>query len=67
VKTRYWTSDWDSLHKFVLEHKMPELLERRISQSTMKQLLEEKPDVMPPGLNIDSRYTVTIRRSSSAT
>lgn len=67
VKTRYWTSDWDSLHKFVLAHKMPELLERRISQSTMKQLLEENPDVMPPGLNIDSRYTVTIRRSSSAT
>lgn len=67
VKTRYWTSDWDSLHKFVLAHKMPELLERRISQSTMKQLLEENPDIMPPGLNIDSRYTVTIRRSSSAT
>ena len=67
VKTRYWTSDWDSLHKFVLEHKVPGLLERRISQSTMKQLLEENPDLMPPGLNIDSRYAVTIRRSSSAT
>lgn len=65
VKTRYWTSDWDSLHKFVLQHKMPELLERRISQTTMKQLLEENPDAMPPGLNIDSRYTVTIRRASS--
>lgn len=67
VKTRYWTSDWDSFHKFVLEHQMPELLERRISQSNMKQLLEENPDVMPVGLNIDNRYTVTIRRSSSAT
>jgi hypothetical protein len=67
VKTRYWTSDWDSFHKFVLEHQMPELLERRISQSNMKQLLEENPDVMPMGLNIDNRYAVTIRRSSSAT
>lgn len=65
VKTRYWTSDWDSMHKFILEHKMPELLERRISQTTMKQLLEENPDLMPPGLNTDSRYTVTIRRASS--
>lgn len=65
VKTRYWTSDWDSMHKFILEHKMPELLERRISQTTMKQLLEENPDIMPPGLNTDSRYTVTIRRASS--
>ena len=43
VKTRYWTSDWESMHKFILEKKMPELLERRISQTTMKQLLEENP------------------------
>lgn len=63
VKTRYWTSDWNSMHKFVMEHNMPELLEKRISQTTMKQLLEENPDMMPPGVNIDSRYAVTIRRS----
>jgi hypothetical protein len=65
VKTRYWTSDWDSMHKFILEHKMPELLERRLSQTTIKQLLEENPDLMPPGLNTDSRYAVTIRRASN--
>jgi hypothetical protein len=63
VKTRYWTSDWDSMHKFILENKMPELLERRISQTTMKQLLDENPDLMPPGVNIDSKYAVTIRRA----
>lgn len=67
VKTRYWTTDWESMHKFILENKMPELLERRISQTTMRQLLEENPDLMPQGLNIDSRYTVTIRRATSAT
>lgn len=67
VKTRYWTTDWESMHKFILENKMPELLERRISQTTMRQLLEENPDLMPQGLNIDSRYSVTIRRASSAT
>lgn len=65
VKTRYWTSDWESMHKFILEHKMPELLERRLSQTTIKQLLEENPDLMPPGLNTDSRYAVTIRRASN--
>lgn len=63
VKTRYWTSDWDSMHKFIMQHNMPELLERRISQTTMKQLLDENPDLMPPGVNIDSRYAVTIRRA----
>lgn len=66
VKTRYWTSDWNSMHKFIMEHNMPELLEKRVSQTTMKQLLEENPDLMPPGMNIDSRYAVTIRRNSSA-
>ena len=63
VKTRYWTTDWNSMHKFVMENNMPDLLEKRISQSTMKQLLEENPDMMPPGVNVDSRYAVTIRRS----
>ena len=67
VKTRYWTSDWESMHKFILEKKMPELLERRISQTTMKQLLEENPELMPMGLNTDSKYSVTIRRTSSGT
>jgi hypothetical protein len=65
VKTRYWTSDWQSMHNFIMEHKMPELLEKRISQSTMKQLLDENPDMMPPGVNVDSKYSVTIRRSAS--
>jgi len=67
VKTRYWTSDWDSMHKFILDNKMPELLERRISQTTMKQLLEENPELMPMGLNTDSKYSVTIRRNTSGT
>lgn len=65
VKTRYWTSDWASMHKFIMEHNMPELLEKRISQTTLKQLLDENPDMMPPGVNVDSKYAVTIRRSAN--
>ena len=63
TKTRYNTSDWDSFKKFVLEHEAVELLERRISQGNMKQFLEEHPDLLPPGLNVDSEYTVTVRRN----
>jgi predicted metal-dependent phosphotriesterase family hydrolase len=65
VKTQYWTSDWENMHKFILENQAPELLERRISQSTMKEFLANNPDKIPPGLNADSRYTVTIRRASN--
>jgi predicted metal-dependent phosphotriesterase family hydrolase len=65
VKTQYWTSDWENMHKFILENQAPELLERRISQSTMKEFLANNPDKIPPGLNADSRYTLTIRRASN--
>lgn len=62
VRTNYWTSDWESMGKFIVEHGAPELLEKRIHQTNMKQFLEENPDLLPPGLNVDSEYTVTVRR-----
>ena len=62
TKTRYWTSDWESMHGFILEHKVPELLDKRVNQSNMKQFLEENPDLVPAGLNADSEYVVTVRK-----
>jgi hypothetical protein len=29
----------------------------------MKQFLDENPNLMPIGMNIDNKYTVTVRRS----
>ena len=29
AKTRYWTNDWDSMYKFVLEHEALELFDKR--------------------------------------
>ena len=63
VKTRYWTSDWDSMYRFIKEHDMPELLERRVSQTTFKEFLQENPDKMPQGMNVDSRYAITVTRA----
>ncbi len=62
VLKRFWTSDWHSFHKFVKEHDALDLFERRISQANMQQFLEENPEVLPQGLNVDSKYTVSIRR-----
>ena len=62
TKTRYWTSDWESMHGFILEHSVPELLDKRVNQSNMKQFLEENPDLVPAGLNADSEYVVTVRK-----
>jgi hypothetical protein len=62
VRTTYATSDWDSMNKFILEHGVPELLEKRIQQTNMRAFLEENPDVLPPGLNSNMEYSVTIKR-----
>ena len=64
VKTRYWTSDWDSMYKFILEQGVPELLERRIAQGNFKDFLKDNPDHMPEGVNVESKYSITVRRSS---
>jgi hypothetical protein len=64
VDTRFWTSDWDSFYDFVQEHNAFGLFEKRISQGNMKQFLEENPDVLPKGLMSDSKYKITVRRST---
>lgn len=63
VKTRYWTSDWDSMYQFIKDHDAPELLERRVHQGNFKDFLQENPDKMPQGMNVDSRYSITVRRA----
>jgi hypothetical protein len=63
VKTRYWTSDWDSMYKFIREHDVPEILERRIHQGNFVDMLKENPNIMPAGVNVESKYSITVRRS----
>lgn len=62
MKTRYWTNDWDSMNRFILENEVPQFYEKRLNQTIVKQFLEENPDVLPPGLNSDSEYVITVRK-----
>lgn len=64
VKTRYWTNDWGSMHAFVRKHDAVELLMQGIAQKNMKQFLTENPSLMPEGLNVDSKYSITVRRAT---
>jgi len=65
VTSRYWTSDWESMYKFMQEHQAMHLLEQRIHNGNMKQFLEENPDAMPAGLQTDRKYTVQVRKPTS--
>lgn len=62
VRTTYETTDWEHMYEFIKEHDIPQVLHRRISTTNMKQFLDENPTLMPIGMNVNNRYTVTVRR-----
>lgn len=64
VRKRYNPSNWDAVYKLIEKHKAFALLEKRIHNGNMKDFLEEHPDEYPAGLNVDSRYAVTVRRKN---
>ena len=61
-KTKYWTSDWEAMHKFIMEHNVPEFLDKRLNTTNIKQFLEENPNKVPDGLNIDKEYVISVRK-----
>ena len=63
VKSRYWTNDWDSMYTCIREQGAFGLLEKRLHQTNMKEFLVENPDLLPMGLNVESEYTVVVRKA----
>ena len=61
-KTRYNTQDWDSFKKFIIEHDVVDLLEKRIAQSNMARFLEENPALVPPGLNEYTDFEIRVTK-----
>ena len=59
-KTRYNTQDWDSFKNFIIEHQVPDLLEKRIAQTNMATFLEENPGLLPPGLNSITEFDIRV-------
>ena len=62
VKQRYWTSDWESMHKFIMDNEVPEFFEKRLNQTHVRQFIKENPDLVPAGLNVDSEYAISVRK-----
>jgi len=60
VKTRYWTDNWEAMHRFIVDNHLPDFLERRLHQSNVKQFLQDHPDKVPPGLSVSSEYAITV-------
>jgi len=62
VQSRYWTTDWEQMYDFIEKNNAPFLLEKRIHNGNMKQFLEENPDALPVGLQVDNKYVVHVRK-----
>jgi uncharacterized protein YutE (UPF0331/DUF86 family) len=65
VSQRYWTTDWETLYKFIQENDAPFLLEQRIHNGNMKQFLEENPEAFPAGLQCERKYAITVRKPTN--
>jgi hypothetical protein len=46
----------------MLEHDAIDLLEKRIAQGNMSKFLEENPGLLPPGLNSNTEYAISVRK-----
>ena len=62
--TNYWTNDWKAMHEFLVEHGALDMLEKRLHQGNTKQFLAEHPDVLPPGLNAETKYQISISKNT---
>jgi len=50
------------MHAFIMEHQLPEFLEKRLNQTAVRTFIEENPDVVLPALNVDSEYAISVRK-----
>ena len=64
VRKRYMPSNWAAVYELIKKHDAYGLLEKRVHTGNMKDFLEEHPDEYPAGMNVDSRYAVTVRRKN---
>ena len=65
ISSRYWTTDWETMYKFIKENDAPFLLEQRIHNGNMKEFLSENPDAFPAGLQCDRKYVISVSKPTN--
>jgi hypothetical protein len=65
VKTHYWTNDWHEMHEFIKENDALHLLEKRLHNTHMKEFLDENPGRVPPGLQAERKFVMTVRKPTN--
>jgi len=65
IKSRFWTTDWESMYKFIKEQDALFLLEQRIHTTNMRQFLDENSNLHPAGLQEVRKYAITVLKPSN--
>ena len=62
IKTRANCADWPSYWQYMIDNKRMDLLEKRVAQGPITKMIDNGEE-LPPGLNMFTERTVTVRRS----
>lgn len=62
IKSRYSCADWPNYWQYMKDHDRMDLVEKRPAQAALAKIQEDGGE-LPPGVNVFSERTVTVRRS----
>ena len=61
IKNRFHILDWNSFYQFVLEQKVPQLLQKRVHETNFTDFMQGRENEgLPPGVNVAREYTITV-------
>ena len=55
--------DWNSIIEYIQESGDVEILQRRLALGRVKQYLDDNAGALPPGVDLTTEITVTVRRA----
>jgi hypothetical protein len=62
-RTRLYTTDVNEFRRWVVDNNCPELFETRLHQENVKAWVDTNPTNIPPGLQSQSKTSITIRKA----
>lgn len=63
TKVRSSIADWNAFSNFIRESGEVDMLQHRVSDTTLKEFMESNAGATPPGITVSPERVVNIRRS----
>jgi len=60
-------ADWGAIWAWMKEHDAPDLVERRLKVTFIKEYMAANAGALPPGINIHREFEVSVRQPGQAT